>query len=240
MLLLLDVQELDTKRNAAQYRLERLPEAEQLAELKRQRAGVEGQVRDLRISVTDLTDEQQRADADVEQVRARRERDRGMVDSGAISDPKALQSMMGELESLARRIATLEDVEIEVMERLEQAQSDLSAGEQQLTALDDQLAQAQAALDQARAGLAAEISELAANRDRLAQSLPQELLEHYERLRDKKGGVGAALLQRKECLGCGLALNAAELAALAKAPRDEVQHCDDCGRILVITSESGL
>ncbi|HNA98964.1 MAG TPA: hypothetical protein PLC19_05795, partial [Marmoricola sp.] len=169
MLLLLDVQELDTKRNAAQYRLERLPEAEQLAELKRQRAGVEGQVRDLRISVTDLTDEQQRADADVEQVRARRERDQGMVDSGAISDPKALQSMMGELESLARRIATLEDVEIEVMERLEQAQSDLSAGEQQLTALDDQLEQAQAALDQARAGLAAEISELGANRDRVAQ-----------------------------------------------------------------------
>ncbi|MEI2671490.1 MAG: hypothetical protein V9G13_10260 [Marmoricola sp.] len=75
-----------------------------------------------RVQVTDVTDEQSRADADVEQVKSRQQRDQSMVDSGAISDPKALERMLGELESLAKRISDLEDVELEVMERLEQLQ----------------------------------------------------------------------------------------------------------------------
>ena len=73
-----------------------------------------------------LTTEQKRADADVEQVKGRRARDQAMVDAGSITDPKALQRMLGELESLQRRISDLEDIEIEVMERLETAQADLT------------------------------------------------------------------------------------------------------------------
>ena len=49
-------------------------------------------MRDLRVEVDDLTAEQKRADADVEQVKARRERDQGMIDAGSIKDPKALRA----------------------------------------------------------------------------------------------------------------------------------------------------
>ncbi len=86
--------------------------------------------------VDDLTAEQKRADADVEQVKARRVRDQGMIDAGSIADPKALQRMLGELESLQRRISDLEDVEIEVMERLETAQADLVERAAELEQLD--------------------------------------------------------------------------------------------------------
>lgn len=239
-MVLLELQELDTKRGALNHRLDRLPGVAELAEQTTKRRGVENQIRDLRIAVADLSDEQKRADVDVEQVKTRRDRDQGMVDSGAISDPKALERMLGELESLARRISTLEDVELEVMERLEQTQTDLAAWEADLATIDEQLAQTRADLELQRSEIAAELEGLDAQRVTVAGSMPADLLEHYERIRDKKGGVGAAILRRKECQGCGLMLNAAELAALAKAPRDEVQHCDECGRILVITSESGL
>ena len=78
----------------------------------------------------DLTAEQAKVDADVEQVKARRTRDRDRMDQGLISNPKDLQRMQHELESLERRITSLEDQELEVMERLEEAQkahADLSA-----------------------------------------------------------------------------------------------------------------
>lgn len=231
---------MDTKIANLRQRLTKLPAAAAIADLERRRQQVDGQARDLRIGVADLTDEQLRADADVEQVKARRDRDQGMVDSGAISDPKALERMLGELESLARRISTLEDVELEVMERLEQAQTELAQKEAELVELGEQLAAAKVQLDQDQADINSELQSLARQREQQSNSLPSELLSHYEQLRDKKGGVGAAALRRKECLGCGLALNTAELAAIAKAPRDELLHCEDCGRILVITSESGL
>jgi predicted nucleic acid-binding Zn-ribbon protein len=120
---LLDVQELDSKLDSLRHQLSSIPEAKALAELRRGRADVDDAARDARILVADLTEEQSRADADVEQVRARRERDQGMIDAGSISDPKALERMLGELESLARRISDLEDVEIDVMQRLEDAQA---------------------------------------------------------------------------------------------------------------------
>ena len=66
-------------------------------------------VRDLRIQIDDLTAEQMRADQDVEQVKTRRERDQGMIDAGQVKDPKALERMLGELQSLHRRINALED-----------------------------------------------------------------------------------------------------------------------------------
>jgi predicted nucleic acid-binding Zn-ribbon protein len=237
---LLDVQELDTRIATLRQRLGKLPAAAALADLESSRAAVDGQARDLRIGVGDLVDEQKRADADVEQVKTRRDRDQGMVDSGSISDPKALERMLGELESLARRISSLEDVELEVMERLETAQSELAQKDAELVELEEQIAAARAQLDKEQSDVSGERDSLSQEREQLASSLPAELLSHYEKLREKKGGVGAAALRRKECLGCGLALNTAELAAIAKAPRDEVLHCDDCGRILVITSESGL
>jgi predicted nucleic acid-binding Zn-ribbon protein len=62
----------------------------------------------------------------------------------------------------------------------------------------------------------------------------------YDRLRNSKGGVGAAALRARECGGCRLSLDNAELAVIRKAPSDEVIRCEECQRILVRTSESGL
>ncbi len=61
-----------------------------------------------------------------------------MIDSGQVKDPKALERMLGELESLHRRISDLEDVELEVMERLEEAQAgSRPLHERELAALED-------------------------------------------------------------------------------------------------------
>ena len=62
----------------------------------------------------------------------------------------------------------------------------------------------------------------------------------YEKLRGQKGGVGAAALRARRCGGCSLELNAADLGVIAKAPSDEVLRCEECNRILVRTSESGI
>ena len=237
---MLDVQELDSKLDALRHQLSTIPEATALAELTRGRSDVDDAARDARILVADLTEEQARADADVEQVKARRERDQGMIDAGSISDPKALERMLGELESLARRISDLEDVEIDVMERLENAQADLEHRTAALEKIDTEVATLEAVRAQKASDLDAGIAAVAAERQEAVAGMPEDLMALYEKLRASKGGVGAAMLRRKECQGCRLTLNAADLAVIAAKPADEVVRCEECDRILVRTIESGL
>jgi len=190
--------------------------------------------------VDDLTVEQKKIDRDVEQVKARRVRDRDRMDRGLITNPKDLERMQHELVSLERRITSLEDEELEVMERLEEAQQALDSLLEQIGAADEQLAALAEARDRQVLEIEEELARLDAERQPAAADIPADLMALYDRLRQHKGGVGAAALRARECGGCRLSLDNAELAVIGKAPSDEVIRCEECQRILVRTHESGL
>ena len=237
---LLDVQELDSQQDQLRHRLASIPQIQQLAELTKRRAEVDDRARDARIAVDDLAREQKRADADVEQVKARRQRDLDRMEQGLVTNPKDLERMQGELVSLERRIASLEDTELEVMEQLETRQGELDGLTAELATLDEQISAASAQRDQAAGALEAQLTQTAAERAQAVSGLPEDLLTLYTRLREQKGGVGAAALRARSCTGCSLQVNASDLAVIAKAPSDEVLRCEECNRILVRTSESGI
>jgi uncharacterized protein len=163
-----------------------------------------------------------------------------MIDAGQVKDPKALERMLGELQSLHRRINSLEDVELEVMERLETAQTALGSRTAELEAMDGEEAELRGTFQQKAGDLQNELSEAQAERATNAAGLPADLLALYEKLRAQKDCVGAAALRRRECEGCRLTLNASDLGIIAKAPADEVIRCEECNRILVRIGESGL
>jgi predicted nucleic acid-binding Zn-ribbon protein len=237
---LLDLQDLDSRAGQLSHQRRTLPEISRLAELTEARAVTEGQARDARIEVGDLTAEQAKVDADVEQVKARRERDQTRMDQGLVSNPKDLQRMQQEMVSLERRITSLEDDEIEVMERLEEAQRTLDSLTAQLADADAEIADVTSARDKKLAEIDDALAQLGQGRGGVAAELPGDLLSLYDRLRDSKGGVGAALLRARRCEGCMLDLDHAELATIRQAAPDDVIRCEECSRILVRTSESGL
>jgi predicted nucleic acid-binding Zn-ribbon protein len=237
---LLDLQDLDSRADQLRHQRRSLPEHARLVELEETRTRLEGEAQDARISVEDLTAEQAKVDADVEQVKARRERDQQRLDQGLVSNPKDIQRMQQEMVSLERRINSLEDDEIEVMERLEEAQRTLDAVTARLTDVAKEIEQTTAARDAQVAEIDQSLGELEAERGPLASELPADLLALYGRLRESKGGVGAALLRARQCGGCMLALDNAELATIRAAADDDVIRCEECSRILVRTAESGL
>ena len=236
---LLDVADLD--RRAAQLRHQRahLPELAEISALKKERTALTDQVRDARIVVDDLTVEQAKADREVEQVKARRERDRTRMDTGQITNPKDLERMQHELVSLERRIGTLEDAELEVMEALEEAQQLLDGLGIRADDIDARLAELVAARDDKQASIDTSLTEVAGARGPALDGMPEDLLALYERLLEQKG-VGAALLRARQCGGCNMTLDASELSRIRSTPADEVIRCEECQRILVRTDESGL
>lgn len=237
---LLDVQELDSR--AAQLRHQRtsLPVLTEIVALEKERLGIVDQLRDARIVVDDLTVEQKQADADVEQVKVRRQRDRDRMDQGLITNPKDLERMQGELASLERRIGVLEDAELEVMEKLEEAQQLHDGLQIRVNDVDAKLADLISARDEAWQVLDAELTDVVAQRAPAAEGMPEDLMKLYDRLREQKGGVGAAELRARRCGGCQLTLDNAELARIKAVPADSVVRCEECSRILVRTAESGL
>jgi predicted nucleic acid-binding Zn-ribbon protein len=237
---LLDVQELDSRQDQLRHRLATLPQIAELKDLTRLRGEVEDRARDVRISVDDLTRAQKRADADVEQVRTRRKRDQDRMDQGLISNPKDLERMQSELVSLERRINELEDAELEVMEQLEQAQGELDSLTARISELDERIAATATARDEAAKEIEEQLAQAVGERKQKASDMPEDLMKLYTKLREQKGGVGAAALRARSCGGCSLQLNSSELADIAKTPSDEVLRCEECNRILVRTSESGI
>ncbi len=234
------MQALDARADLLRHQRASLPELAEIASLQAGRTELDNRARDARIAVDDLTLEQEKVDADVEAVKTRRIRDRDRMDQGLVTNPKDLERMQHELESLERRIASLEDEELEVMARLEDAQRDLDGLVVQVAEADQRLAGLAAARDERLAEIDAELTSLLAERAPVVEVVPADLLALYDRLREQKGGVGAAELRQRRCTGCQLGIDNAELAVIKAAPADDVIRCEECQRILVRTPESGL
>jgi len=239
-LALLDLQELDSRAGQLRHQRENLPERAEILELTATRTRTNDARRDAQVVVDDLTAEQAKVDADVEQVKARRKRDQDRMDQGLISNPKDLERMQGELESLQRRITSLEDDELEVMARLEDAQRELESLTAQVAVADERLETLSAARDERYAEIDGSLDAIATDRGPAAAAIPEDLLALYERLRTSKDGVAVGALRARECGGCRLSLDPSELAAIRAAAPDEVIRHEECQRILVRTPESGL
>jgi predicted nucleic acid-binding Zn-ribbon protein len=237
---LLDLQSLDTRADQLRHQRATLPEHQELIELAARHRELDNQARDAAIVVEDLAVEQAKVDADVESVKTRRQRDQERMDAGTVTNPKDLERMQHEVESLQKRISDLEDEELEVMERLEAAQQEAA----KRTAERDEVAARGRAATESRdrqiAEIDAELATLQPNRDEMAGELPADLLDLYERIRSTRDGIGAAELRARQCGGCRLTLDNAELGVIRAAAVDAVVRCEECQRIMVRTAESGL
>lgn len=237
---LLDLQATDQVIAQLAHKRRTLPELAQIAELQMRLKDIDGQRVATATRVADLERERKKADGEVELVRTRQDRDEQRLNSGAVTNPKDLESLQHELVALKRRIGVLEDAELEIMEQLEAAQSELDELEAAVADEKAQIAALETARDEAFAEIDRQIVDHEADRKDTIVLIPDDLLALYEKLRSQYGGLAAAELKARRCEGCRLELNSADLRELAKEAPDTVTRCPECSRILVRTATSGL
>lgn len=236
---LLDLQALDTTLLQLSHKRDTVPEIAIAHELEVELGQVEYRLIAVKTEISDVSLEQKKAEADVEQVVAREVRDQQRLDAGGIP-AKDLTNIQHELGSLAKRRAELEDIELEIMQRLEDAQSVLVSLTAQVDEVKARRDEVVAARDEALRLIDAQISEVKDDRVAAEKSIPAELLSLYDKVRVDLGGIGAAMLHRGACQGCHITLNSADLDRIRKIADDVVVRCEECRRILVRTAESGL
>jgi len=236
---LLDLQAIDTRLDQIAHARTHLPQLAELADLLGKARLIDDQLVRSRTELGDVQREVAKAESDVQLVRDRAARDRARLDAGTGS-AKDLQAISHELTSLARRQGELEDIELEVMERAEAAESDVAELERGRGELTTRIEALEAARDEAFARLDTEAADIGAPRPTVVDEVGADLVALYEKIRLANGGTGAAALRQRRCGGCQLELNPVEIQRIRSAPQDEVLRCEECRRILIRTSESGL
>ena len=235
---LLGLAELDAELTRLAHRATHLPEQQRYQELESQHRAVADRLAVVGIAVEDLDAQIAKLEGEVDTVRQREDRDRGLLDSGAVGDPKQLEELQHELGTLERRQASLEDTLLEVMERREQLAADQAGEQANLDAAESDLAAARQSRDAALAEVEQSRTDTASRREQAAAGIDAELLKLYERQR-AASGIGAGLLMGGRCGACRIELDRGELARISAAAEDEVLRCDECGAILLRLKESG-
>ena len=235
--LLLDLQALDTKLAQLDHRARSLPELATLATLGAENETLRLALAEQQGSAEDVQIELSRIESDVKVVETRIARDAERLQaSSSVKDVAALEQ---ELTALRKRLNDLEEIELVVMERLEEAQAVVSATTAKRDDLQSQIAAIEEVRDAALATITAERTTSAAGRRTIEAKVPVDLIALYEKQRARYG-TGASMLRGGVSLASGVKLLEDELQKIRAAAPDDVLICPSSDAILVRTNESGL
>jgi predicted nucleic acid-binding Zn-ribbon protein len=237
---LLDLQALDSRLAQIEHKRRSLPQLATIADLEGRIAALRDRIVAGETEVDDLERGLAKAESDVEQVRARAAKDQVQLDSGRVTSAKELESLQHEIASLARRQGSLEEDELEVMEKLEDARSALAVLTAERDGLCAGLETATAERDEAWSAGDRDREWVSSERTKVLPDIPADLLALYDKLRADHDGVGAAALHQRRCEGCRMEMNPHDIGRIREAAPDAVLRCEECRRILVRTPESGL
>ena len=230
-ILLLELAELDAEVSRLAHRVSHLPEQQRFEEIQADERDIADRLAVVSIAMEDVDAQISRLESEVDAVRQREDRDRGLLDSGSVN-PKQLEELQHELDTLERRRTSLEDSLLEVMERREELATEQATEQAKVEQLGQELAVAGHARDEALAEIEQTRAGRDARRSELVAGLDPELLKLYDRQRTTSG-IGAGRLAGGRCGACRIELDRGELARITAASDDEVLRCTECGAILL-------
>jgi predicted nucleic acid-binding Zn-ribbon protein len=232
---LLELQGLDAKLKSLSNRRLALESDSRITDLEAALGVAHSELGSAKMAVHDAELELKRAEADVEQVASRIERDEAKLNSGT-GLSKDLVALQRDLVSLNKRRSDLEDVELEILERLDALRLRQAAQQQIVDDIQASFGVIRAELDEALAEIAAEATVVRGRRAQFAAELDPALLAVYEKTLARRG-VGAARLFHGTSEGSGMQLSPGDLAEIKAAAEDDIVFCPDSGCILVRSAE---
>jgi predicted nucleic acid-binding Zn-ribbon protein len=217
---ILELQLLDSEVMQANTKLKSLPEIEQLLHIDKRITSANEELAQVKAEADQIALELRRGEVDVETVTDRIKKDE-------------LEQLQHEVESLKKRQADLEEIELEIMVKNEAIQSRLNTLTTDLASLETLKTEINQRLTTASTEINLLILSKTTARNEVSTRIEKPLLDIYEKVRTSTGGVGAATLIGDKCGGCNLTINAVEMNRIKALAKDELLRCEECRRILV-------
>lgn len=215
--------QLDRARNRLQAIETALNENEALNQAQKLSEAAEKDLEDKRKALRQAEDNVQSQRIKIEQTEA-------TLYGGKVRNPKELQDLQNEIQSLQKFRTVLEDRQLEAMIAAEESEVAAAEASRGMKRIQAELIEQHAALIGEQSTLKKEEARLEGERKAALSSIPEGDLNLYQQLRQSRRGIAVAKVSDKACAACGSTLNAALLQA-ASSP-NHVTRCESCGRIL--------
>jgi predicted nucleic acid-binding Zn-ribbon protein len=230
---LLELQTRDTAIDRLRHRRDALSERAALESVQTELGTMQQQLGDATARREDVAREEQRFDDEARSLEEKAAEVERRMYSGEVTSPRELQALQADVDQLRRHRRGLEDRELEVMERREALDAEVSELGRRAGELEAEAGRLAGALGEVEGEIDGEMAVERSARDELAATVGAGLLDDYEHCRHRARGMGAARLNGNTCQGCHLSIPSVEAERIRKSPPGTVAHCDNCGCILV-------
>lgn len=230
---ILAIQSLDLTLRQLEHRHRSHPIREKVDAIEADIAEVDEQLAEIAERHHDLERQRKRLEDEAAIMADKRTAIDGKLYGGEVTASKELLALQDEAAMLLGKQTEIEDRELEVMEALEDVDSERAEATGRRRELDERRAATQAELDSALAEIDAEAETVRSGRSEAVSGADPTLLASYESRRDQFDGVAVARLVNGACDGCHIRLSAVALDQMGKMADDAVVTCEECGRLLV-------
>jgi predicted nucleic acid-binding Zn-ribbon protein len=181
-------------------------------------------------SLGKLNNEMRIVDLDISAVSAKLKQNQDRLYSGRVRDPKELANLTEEAAALRRRMAEVEDGQLELMIAMEELEAELAERGARMRQIEIVWMAGQSELQAEKDALEISLVELAETREGMRNRIPAADLDLYDDLRSRYGGVAVARLKRGLCQTCGVDVPTGIARYVERG--DGLHYCPTCNRLL--------
>lgn len=174
---------------------------------------------------------QKTAELEVESLINRIKESENRLMGGQVRNPKELEALQSSIEALQRQQSTIETLSVEALLRTEELTGQLTSARQKFQTMQQAWSTSQSELTEEEAKLKRAYLHLKKQREGLTETLDKALLQQYEYLRERKGGVAVASIENESCSACNVKAPSGVLSTL-RSQSERLVTCPSCGRIL--------
>ena len=225
---LLDLQHVDVRLNDVRGRLAKFPK--KLAESDARIAAARATLDTSKAAQVANVKDRKKYELDVEswKDRVRKYRDQ----TSQVKTNEAYRALQHEVDMAEQEIAKAEDRLLEQMVASEEYDRRIKAADAALKEVEQTERVQRSTVEADRAAAEKEMSELNAERARAVADVPENLLDHYDRIVKKHHGVALAEVRDEKCGACGMIVRPHVIQEMRRADSDQLFHCETCTRIL--------
>src|SRR5260370_5021445 len=225
---LIELQVVDLRLIEIRERLSRFPK--RLAEAEARVTAARKQIATSREALTGSLKDRKTFEMDVEQWKERAKKYRNQ--SAEVKTNEAYKALQHERQNHEDEVAKAEDRLIDRMVAGEEY-------ERQLRAAEVTVKQVEASANVERHTIQAEynaaqkeLTAAEAVRAKAVAAVPEDLVDHYERIAKRHGGISLAEIRGEGCGQCGVHIRPHLIQKLQRPENEEFFHCETCTRIL--------
>lgn len=149
---------------------------------------------------------------------------------------KEYQAFLTEIDHLKEK---MDQYEVEIIERLDEAdklRDELKEKEKTYLEEKEKLEKKKAKLEEKLRHLPEDLKDLKRRRELVEKEIPEDLLNRYMTLMEKRGGIAVVYVRKEICQGCHMNIPPQLFNQVQKA--EQIYTCPHCNRILVPYDES--